>query len=111
MKLIALIISISLFSSAFSAVKNGEKAPNFKLMDSMCKEVSLDQFNGKEVVLEWLNHGCPFVKKHYNTGNMQKLQKEAKDDGVVWLSVISSAPGKQGHSTPAKAETDRKQKS
>jgi hypothetical protein len=59
-------------------------------------------------VLEWLNYGCPFVKKHYNGKNMQALQKEYTAKGVVWLSVISSAKGKQGYGTPAQAEKDRK---
>jgi hypothetical protein len=58
---------------------------------------ALSEFKGKTVVLEWTNDGCPYVKKHYGAGNMQKLQQEAAAGGVVWLSVISSAPGKQGH--------------
>jgi hypothetical protein len=55
------------------------------------------------VVLEWFNHGCPFVSKHYDSGNMQKLQRQAKKDGIVWLSVVSSSPGSQGHTDPAEA--------
>jgi hypothetical protein len=57
----------------------------------------LSQYRGKTVVLEWTNHDCPYVRKHYQSGNMQKLQKAAISDGIVWLSIISSAPGKQGH--------------
>jgi len=62
-------------------------------------------------VLEWHNQGCPYVKKHYNSGNMQKLQKEWTAKGVVWLTVISSAPGKQGYVTPAEADAYVKDKS
>ncbi|MEO1474854.1 MAG: redoxin domain-containing protein, partial [Pseudomonadota bacterium] len=67
--------------------------------------VSLSDFAGQTVVLEWTNHGCPFVQKHYDETykNMQGLQTAAADDGVVWLSVISSAPGKQGHVSPEEA--------
>lgn len=86
-----LFISIPVF-----ALTTGEMAPNFSL-PGLKKEVSLNDFKGKIVVLEWLNHGCPFVRKHYDSGNMQKLQKNFTDKGVIWLSIISSAPGKQGH--------------
>lgn len=86
------------------AVKAGEAAPAWTLKDTSGKEHSLADFKGKYVVLEWLNYGCPFVKKHYGSGNMQKLQAAAKDQGVVWLSINSSAPGKQGHSTPEQAD-------
>lgn len=75
----------------------GEPAPNFTLKDTSGKEHSLSDFSGKVVVLEWVNHGCPFVVKHYASGNMQNLQAAAAEDGVVWLSICSSAPGKQGH--------------
>lgn len=75
----------------------GKLAPEFKLKDLDGKEHALSSFRGKVVILEWINHGCPFVKKHYDAGNMQKLQRKAKEEGVVWLSICSSAPGKQGH--------------
>jgi hypothetical protein len=65
--------------------------------------VSLSDFKGKVVVLEWVNHGCPFVVKHYGSGNMQKLQADATAKGVAWLSICSSAPGKQGHMSAADA--------
>ncbi|MFN3857030.1 MAG: thioredoxin family protein [Caulobacter sp.] len=71
-------------------------APGFSVQDADGKTRSLAEFRGKTVVLEWINEGCPYVKKHYN-GNMQALQKAAKADGVVWLTVCSSAPGTQGH--------------
>ncbi len=80
----------------------GNLAPEFKLTDIDGVEHSLAQYRGKVVVLEWMNHGCPYVKKHYNAGNMQALQKAATADGVVWLSICSSAPGKQGHMDNAK---------
>jgi len=74
----------------------GQPAPAFRAVDSNGKTRSLAEFKGKTVVLEWTNAECPFVKKHYS-GNMQALQKAAARDGVVWLSVNSGAPGKQGH--------------
>ena len=78
----------------------GEAAPAFTLTDTEGKSHQLADFKGKYVVLEWLNHECPFVKKHYDSGNMQRLQKKLTGDGVVWLSINSSAEGKQGHLTP-----------
>lgn len=83
--------------NAQAAVKVGEPAPNFSLPGSDGKTHALADYQGKTVVLEWTNDGCPFVKKHYGSGNMQSLQKSYTGEGVVWLSVISSAPGKQGH--------------
>ena len=82
---------------AFAQVENGKAAPNFTLKDSNGNDVSLSQFQGKYVVLEWLNHDCPFVKKHYGSGNMQNLQKTYTGKGVTWLSIISSAPEQQGY--------------
>jgi peroxiredoxin len=87
---------------AGGTAKVGEAAPGFTLTDSNGNEHSLASFKGKFVVLEWINHDCPFVKKHYDSGNMQKLQKTYTDQGVVWLSVNSSAPGKQGNFPPEK---------
>ncbi len=81
----------------------GKPAPNFTLTDSNGDSHSLSDYEGKIVVLEWLNHGCPFVKKHYTSGNMQNLQKTYTKKGVIWFSVISSAPGKQGYCTPEQA--------
>lgn len=78
-------------------VSTGSKAPTVKLTDSHEKQVSLADYNGKIVVLEWVNFDCPFVKKHYDSGNMQKLQKTYTDKGVIWLSINSSAPGRQGN--------------
>jgi DsbC/DsbD-like thiol-disulfide interchange protein len=78
--------------------------------DASGKNHTLSDYAGKIIVLEWLNHGCPFVQKHYNSGNMQKLQKMAKENGVVWFSIISSAPGKQGYSTPEQANETAREK-
>ena len=74
----------------------GQAAPVFTLVDAEGTQRSLADFRGKTVVLEWTNEGCPYVQKHY-TGAMQALQREAVADGVVWLTIISSAPGTQGH--------------
>ena len=82
----------------------GKPAPNFKVNDANGKPVSLSSFRGKTVVLEWNNPGCPFVKKHYDSGNMQKTQAAATKDGVVWLTINSGAPGKQGHMNGAEAK-------
>lgn len=78
----------------------GEAAPNFTLNDIEGKPVELASFKGKYVVLEWTNYDCPFVKKHYSSGNMQALQAKNIADGVVWLTINSSAAGKQGNFTP-----------
>jgi hypothetical protein len=82
--------------SAGPALTIGKAAPAFSVADTNGKTHSLDQYKGKWVVLEWLNHECPYVRKHYDNGAMQALQKKYADK-VVWLSVVSSAPGKQGH--------------
>lgn len=95
---------------ALAEPRVGERAPDFVGVDSNGKTHKLSDLKGKTVILEWTNHDCPFVQKHYSTGNMQTLQKETTKGGVVWLSVISSAPGLQGHVEPAKANmltTDR----
>lgn len=82
----------------------GQPAPAWTLSDQEGKSHELADYKGKYVVLEWYNKDCPFVKKHYGSGNMQKLQKWAKDKGVVWLSVISSKEGKQGYLTADQAK-------
>jgi glutathione peroxidase-family protein len=101
--LLALAVALAVSTATQAQVEVGKPAPNFTLKDCSGKEHSLADFKGKTVVLEWVNHGCPFVVKHYSGGNMQKLQKDATAKGVVWLSVCSSAPGKQGHMTAADA--------
>ena len=81
------------------AARVGEPAPSFTATDSNGKSHSLSSYRGKFVVLEWHNQGCPYTKKHYDSGNMERLQKEWTRKGVVWLTVISSAPGTQGYVT------------
>ena len=81
----------------------GQPAPDFTVVDSDGRTQTLSDYRGKTVVLEWTNHDCPYVRKHYSTGNMQTLQKDAAGKGIVWLSVISSAPGTQGYVEPAEA--------
>ncbi len=78
-------------------VKSGETAPSFELPSAHGKTVKLSDFKGKYVVLEWVNFGCPFVRKHYDSKNMQNLQKKWKAKDVAWLTICSSAKGKQGY--------------
>jgi peroxiredoxin len=105
----ALMLSAALAAAvawgpAAAAPAVGQPAPAFAGTDTAGKTWNLETLRGKPVVLEWTNHDCPYVVKHYGSGNMQALQREAADAGYVWLSVISSAPGKQGHVTPAQAD-------
>ena len=88
---------------SFADVVTGEAAPDFTLTDTYGKSHALSSFKGKFVVLEWLNHECPFVVKHYGSGNMQGLQKDLTAQDVVWLSINSSAAGKEGSTTPEEA--------
>ncbi len=94
-------------SLASAAPKVGNPAPAFTLADAEGKTHSLADFKGKTVVLEWFNYGCPFVVKHYASGNMQGLQESATEEDVVWLTIVSSAPGKQGHLTPDEAKAKK----
>ncbi|HSF05092.1 MAG TPA: thioredoxin family protein [Methylomirabilota bacterium] len=89
---------------AHAAATVGQPAPPFTAPATNGGNVSLADHRGKIVVLEWTNHECPYVRKHYETGNMQALQKEARGKDVVWLTVISSAPGEQGHVTASRAD-------
>ena len=101
---IFLLTLLTTFSMAANArVSVNQPAPDFTAVDSNGKEHRLSDFKGKTVVLEWTNHDCPYVRKHYDSGNMQALQKTATGKGIVWLSIISSAPGKQGHVSGAEA--------
>jgi peroxiredoxin len=102
------VLTLALNLSALAAVEPGETAPDFTLKDSKGNSQKLSSYSGKFVVLEWMNSECPFVKKHYSIGNMQSLQKEYTGKGVVWLSIISSAPGKQGYCTGPQAEANTK---
>lgn len=95
---------------AFANVNVDAAAPAFTAATADGKTVNLADFKGKTVVLEWTNHDCPYVKKHYGSGNMQAHQKDAAAQGVVWLQVISSAPGQQGFvdgATARKLNADR----
>jgi peroxiredoxin len=83
--------------AAGSAPQIGQPAPDFTGTDSKGNPVRLSQYRGKTVVLEWTNADCPYTRKHYTSGNMQSVQALAQKNGVVWLTVISSAPGKQGY--------------
>ena len=87
------------------ALVPGSQAPDFKGTDSNGHTHSLSQYRGKYVVLEWANKGCPYDQKHYLSGNMEALQKEWTGKGVVWLSVVSSAPGEQGNVSPSEENT------
>ena len=96
------LVAATLFATDVPPV--GSAAPDFSLTDAKGQTHSLAQYKGKYVVLEWFNPECPFVKKHYGGGNMQKLQAEYTGKGVVWLSIDSSAPGMEGSLTPEQAQ-------
>lgn len=83
------------------AVRVGDKAPDFTAADTHGQTHKLSEYAGKFVVLEWHNRGCPYTQKHYTSGNMERLQREWTGRGVIWLTVISSTPGKQGYVTAA----------
>jgi len=102
---VATIAAIALASPLAAAQRNGAIAQDFKLTDINGKTIQLSQFRGKTVVLEWHNPGCPFVSKHYGSGNMQATQKAARQQGAVWLTINSGAKGKQGHMTGAEAKS------
>ncbi len=99
-----LIIAVGLVLAlpAFAAPKNGEAAPDFTLKSSEGKDVKLSSYKGKTVVLEWFNKDCPFVRKHYDSGNMQKTQKAAADKGVVWLRVATGKTAAEEAKSPSK---------
>jgi len=99
------VLSLCAASPLLWAVKVGELAPEFTATTSSGKSVHLADYRGKYVVLEWHNNGCPYVGKHYKSGNMQRLQKDWTSRGVIWFTILSSAPGKQGYVT-ASEEND-----
>ena len=101
---IKILVLLVACCTLFAGVKNDAEAPNFVLMNQDSEMVNLASFKGKKVILEWTNHDCPFVKRHYDTDNMQELQREYTDNDVVWLSIISSAEGKQGYVTKSEAK-------
>jgi peroxiredoxin len=94
--LVAGMIGI-LSAAASTAPKINQLAPDFAAQDSKGNSVNLAEFRGKTVVLEWTNADCPFTRKHYSSGNMQSVQQLAQQNGIVWLTIVSSAPGKQGY--------------
>jgi alkyl hydroperoxide reductase subunit AhpC len=105
------LCSLLLSAQLQAAAKIDATAPDFTLTGSRNQTVSLSDYKGKLVVLEWTNHECPFVRKHYESGNMQKLQRDYTAKDVIWLSIVSSAPGKQGHVTGDQAEELTKNRS
>ncbi|MGE5215331.1 MAG: thioredoxin family protein [Nitrospirota bacterium] len=106
MKIILAILTSLIGTAVFAADAPavGSVAPDFSLSDSKGKTHSLAEYKGKYVVLEWFNPECPFVKKHYGSSNMQNLQKEYTDKGVVWLTIDSNAPGTEGSLTAEEAQ-------
>src|SRR5882724_6899394 len=94
----ALVVSVHA-----KTVTIGNQAPDFTVTDISGKTQRLSDYKGKTVVLEWVNPNCPFVKKHYESGNIPNLQKTATGSGVVWIEINSAAPGKDGDFDPAKA--------
>lgn len=103
-KTLLLSLAVLLLAApALATPEIGQPAPAFTLPAADGETHGLEDFRGQVVVLEWVNHDCPFVKKHYGSGNMQALQEKYTGEGVAWLSVNSSAPGKQGHVTPEQA--------
>lgn len=102
--LLGAVALLFIASPAFAAPEIGKAAPDFTATDIDGKAFKLADQKGKIIVLEWTNHECPYVMKHYSSGNMQKTQKEAVDKGVTWVSIVSSAPNRQGHTTPEEAK-------
>jgi peroxiredoxin len=102
--LLALGCAAAIAGPAAATPVVGQPAPSFTAADADGRTRSLTEFKGKTVVLEWTNNGCPYVQKHYNSGHMQSLQKDATAEGVVWLTIISSAPGFQGYLTGPQAK-------
>ena len=102
---LAALAALATAGTVHAAADIGEPAPGFTLTDTSGETHALSDFEGRTVVLEWTNHQCPFVQKHYGADNMQEQQRTARDEhDAVWLTVISSAPGKQGHVSPEKAD-------
>jgi peroxiredoxin len=105
-----LVLGFGLPRAAQAQATVGDSAPTFTLPDLDGDTHSLSDFEGKYVVLEWLNFECPFVGKHYGTGNMQQLQKTFTEKDVVWLSIVSSAEGKQGYYPPKEMKAQKKKR-
>lgn len=103
-KAVAMVGALAAASAAQANAELNKPAPAFSAAGANGKPLTLDAYKGKTVVLEWTNHECPFVAKHYESGNIPNLQKDAAGSGVVWLQVVSSAPGKQGYVDGATAQ-------
>ena len=103
--LFAGLVLFATSNEARAAAEVGQTAPDFEAVDTNGNDFKLSDHKGEIVVLEWTNHLCPFVVKHYDSGNMQATQKAAMDQGVKWITIVSSAPGKQGHVTAEEANT------
>lgn len=99
----AVVAAVAFVAWPVWAARVGQAAPNFTGTDTYGHVHHLTDFRGKFVVLEWQNRGCPYTRKYYRSGDMEKLQKEWTSRGVIWLTIISSAPGKQGYMTPSEA--------
>ena len=97
------VVLAMIAAPAMASPTLGQPAPAFRTLDADGHARTLAEFKGRTVVLEWTNNGCPYVGKHYGSGNMQRLQVQATRDGVVWLTVISSAPGFEGYLTGPQA--------
>ncbi len=101
--MVSILAAALIAGTTFTSPAPVKAAPAFTGSTSMGKEISLSDFKDKYVVLEWWNHQCPYVVGQYNSGAMQKAQETLTKDGVVWISICSSAPGKQGYVTPEQA--------
>ena len=101
----ASMLAVFAVPSFAAKAKVGQQAPDFTLPDILGNTISLGDFKGKTVVLEWVNPECPFVVKHYTSGNIPALQKSATSDGVIWLAINSGSPGAQGDYDKANVET------
>jgi peroxiredoxin len=96
--IICLVCTVIISQTAYAeSTATGKQAPNFSLYNALGQQIALESFKGKTVVLEWFNPGCPFVRKFYSKGDMPAFQRQARDLGAEWLTISSSAPGKQGH--------------
>lgn len=99
----AFIVGLTTTVTYAEPAVTGKAAPAFTLTNALGQSVTLESFKGKKVVLEWFNPGCPFVKKFYSKGDMPAFQRMVREQGAVWLTVSSSAPGRQGHIIPTDA--------
>ncbi len=102
---LGLAMALGFATSLAAAPQIGEPAPDFRVVDTAGEYHALSDFTGQTVILEWTNHECPFVVKHYEPGNMQDQQRMAREEhDAVWLTVISSRPDSQGHLSPEEAD-------